>query len=158
MAEAEPQPPRGPPPNLSRVQVYLYALLALFGGVLFAGSVRSVTGAVARDRALLLLVAAGILLGGALALAAIVLVVRTMRGLPPDRRYRIARLHTVALTAVVLAFLAVASLRPSLIAPAPEQGTFIVPTNVTAVPPLAAALTTLLALGIAYRRLNRSPG
>ena len=153
-ADAPSAPPRGQPPNLSRVQVYLYALLALFCGVLLAESVRSLAESAAGDRLTLLLVAAGVVLGGGLALAAVALVVRGMRGLPAERRYRLSRLHTVALTGLVVAFLAVASLWPSVFAPAPPAGGLLLPTNVTALVPLAAAATTLVALGVAYRRLN----
>ena len=155
-SDAPNTPPRGPPPNLSRVQVYLYALLALFCGVLFAGTVRSLAESAAGDRVTLLLVAAGVALGGGLSLAAVALVVRKMRGLPAERRYRLSRLHTVALTGLVVAFLAVASLRPSVLAPAPAPpaGGLLLPTNVTAALPLAAAATVLVVLGVAYLRLN----
>lgn len=153
---SDPQRPSSQP-NLSRVQVYLYALLALFGGVLLAGAVRSATEAVLADRMLVALVGGGILLGGALALVAIALVVRVMRGLGPDRRYRLARLHTVSLTGVVVLFLLVASVRPSLIAPDSAGTQLVIPSNLLAAVPLAAALTTLVALAVAYRRVNRTP-
>ena len=156
MSTDAPTPPRGQPPNLSRVQVYLYALLALFCGAAFAGTVRSVAESAADDQVLLLLVAAGVLLGGGLALAAVALVMRGIRGLPAERRYRLSRLHTVALTGLVVAFLTVVSLRPSMLAPtpAPPAGGLLLPTNLAAALPLAAAATALVVLGAAYRRLN----
>lgn len=153
-APADDTPPRSPP-NLSRVQVYLYAVLALFVGVLLTGAARALTDQLGRDRTLFILAALGVLVGGALALGTIYAVVRRMRGLPAERRYRFSRLHTIALTGVLLAFLAVATVQPSILVPASPSGGLEPPTNLFAALPLAAAVTVLVVLGLAARRLNR---
>lgn len=149
--------PRGEPPNLSRIQVYLYALLALFGGVLFAGPVRSALAPSLADPGVVLFAVVGALLGGALAVAALAVVLRGMGDLSPERRYRLSRLHTISLTGVVVAFLVVATVRPSLLAPPPDPSGIGFLTNEATTLPLVAAATTLVVLGVVYRRRNRRP-
>lgn len=140
------------PPNLSRVQVYLYGVLALFLGVVAVNLSREV-GVSPADRSLIVWTALGVVLGVAVAAAAVVLVVRRARRLPTDTRYRLSRVHTLALTGAIVAFLGVVTVEPGLVsAGGGADGIGLPPTNLVAVVPLVAAVATVAVLGFVRRR------
>lgn len=141
------------PPNLSRVQVYLYGLLALFLGVVVTSFAREAE-LLTADRSLLLWTAAGTLVGGFVAALVVGLVVRQVRALPSETRYRLARGHTLALTVAVVGFLALVTVEPSLVTPAPPTDGLrpVDVRNIATVLPLVAALATVAVLGYVRRR------
>ena len=140
-----------PPRSLSRVQVYLYAVLALFSGTVLVGLADPLAGGLPRGQSLLVYAAAGLGFGLVAAFVAVYAVVRRIRSLQPEARYRLDRLHTVALTGVVLGFPLLVSVEPSLVGGASDPaGLLPLPSNLVSVLPLVAAAVTLAALG-AYR-------
>ena len=150
-----------PPRSLSRVQIYLYAVLALFSGTVLVGLADPLADGLPREHSLLVYAVAGLAFGLVVAFVAVYAVVRRIRTLPPESRYRLDRLHTIALTGVVLGFLLLVSVEPSLVGgePAPDPAGFVpLPSNLVSVLPLVAAAVTLVALGAYRYRRGRAAG
>lgn len=154
--EENPSPPRA----LSRVQIYLYAILALFLGSVLVGLVDSLAAGLPREQSLLVYAVGGLAVGLVAAFVVVYAIVRRVRSLPSDARYRLDRLHTVALTGLVLAFLLLVSVEPSLVGGGPETGGLVpgLPSNLVSVLPLVAAAVTLVALGAYRYRRGRAAG
>ena len=153
--DREPSPPRA----LSRVQIYLYAVLALFLGSVLVGLADPVAGGFSEGQSLLVYVAVGIAVGLAVTFVVVYAVARRVRSLPAETRYRLDRLHTIALTGVVLGFLLLVSVAPSLLGAGPEPTGFVpLPSNLVSILPLVAATVTLVALGAYRYRRGRAVG
>lgn len=149
-----------PPRTLSRVQIYLYAVLALFLGTVLVDLADPVAGGLPRAQSLLVYAAVGLAVGLAITFVAVYAVVRRVRSLPFEARYRLDRLHTVALTGLVLGFLLLVSIEPSLVGDAPDPAGFVpLPSNLVSILPLVAATVTMVALGAyRYRRGRATSG
>lgn len=145
-------------PVLSRTQVALYGLVAMFLGTILTGVARDRIAATLGRDPVVVHAAYGALVGTIFATLVATAVATRLADLSGAHRARWHRRHTLALTAIVVAYLAVAAVAPRLLglAPAPEPTGLLLPGqrpgDVWA--PIAAGAASLVVVGLTYLRFR----